>query len=170
MHLVLYIFEKVKQRVVWFQSHHPWRKSVKQFGGVVAVVFCQSGYGYIKLQLVVQHLPGHLHLAFAAIHYQQLRQRFVRLFHTAVATIYHLRHRGVVVGTFDGLDIETAVLATVGLAVCEPDQSGDRVGSLYVAVVERLYMYRQFRQLQHLLYAFEQVCLLTTCRCFVGVE
>ena len=105
--------------------------------------FAQDGIGVRELSL-------------AAVDDHQVGQ-LLSLGHEArVAAEDDLAHRGEVVGSDDGLDVEMAVLLARGAAVAEDHARGDGVRSLQVRVVETFDVARLPRQPQLLLHGVHQ--------------
>ena len=67
VNLVLYACHKAEDVAVWLHSYNQWRVAEEQFAGAVAVVLCQSGNRYGKMQLVFNNASHHLHLSFATV-------------------------------------------------------------------------------------------------------
>lgn len=170
VNLILYLFEQVEERVGGFEPHHLGREAIEQFGGVVAVVLGQSGDGYFEVELVLYDLSCHLHLSPATVDYQQLGEGFALLGEAFVAPIDYLRHRGVVVGAFDGFDIELAVLLAVGFAAREAYHGGHGEGSLDIGVVETLDVDGQLGQAECFLDTLQQVLVSVVHAALIGVD
>ena len=77
-----------------------------------------------------QGFVGEAELPLASVHDDQLRQFGVFVEQPAVTASDHLFHRGEVVGSNDGLDVEMAVLLARRFCVAEYDARSHRIGSL----------------------------------------
>ena len=160
----------MEEGVGGFEAYYLWGKSVEEFGGVVAVVFGQTGNGYFEVQLVLDDLPGYFHLSTATVDNEELGQGFAFLGEAFVAAVDDFGHGGIVVGAFDGFDVELAVFFSIGFASSETNHGGHGEGSLDVGVVEALDVDREFGQLECFLYAFEQVFVAMGDAALVGVD
>lgn len=136
VHLVLNLFEEMEEGVGGLHSHHGRREAEEEFGSVVAVVLGEAGNGDVEVQLVLDDLASHLHLSSSAIDDKQLGKGLPLVAEALVAAVDDFGHGGVVVGAFDGLDVEFAVFLAVGLAVGEAHHGGHGVGALDVGIVE----------------------------------
>ena len=132
-------------------------EAVEEFGGAMAVVLGEACNGDREVQLVVDDLSGYLHLSFASIDHEQVGQGLPLVGKALVAAIDDFGHGGIVVGAFDGLDVETAVLLAVGLAVGETHHACYGIGALDVGIVETLNVDGQRGEVECMLYALEEV-------------
>ena len=114
-----------------------------------------NGDGAVEADLV-ECLYGCAELPFAAVDDYELGQVDAFFHEACVAACQDLFHRGEVVGSDDGLDVEMAVLLARGAAVAEDHARGDGVRSLQVRVVETLDVARLPRQPQLLLHGVHQ--------------
>ena len=104
----------------------------------------------------LQRLQRGGNLPFAAIHQNQVGQRFALLHQPGVAAGQHLLHGGVVIGLVDGFDVEDPVFLFGGLAVAETDHRPDGILSQQVGVVKAFDVGRLLGQHQLLLHLLQQ--------------
>ena len=104
----------------------------------MTVVFGKACNGNLQLQLVLYDLACYLHLSPTSIDNKQLWKRFAFFGETFIATVDDFSHGGVVVGAFDGFDIEFAVFFAVGFTIGEAYHGSYGEGTLDVGVVETL--------------------------------
>ena len=119
------------------------------------VVLGQSGNRDIEPQ-GLEHLVDHPHLPLASVGDDQIGEFGPLSLQTAVATIDHLAHRGVIVRSDHGFDVEVAVLLARRLSVAEDHARGDGMGPLQVRIVEALDMAGRPVETQRLLQGVHQ--------------
>ena len=122
--------------------------------------------GYLATDAeTVERLDRRTQLSLAAVDHHQLRQRLPLFEQTAVTACEHLNHRGKIVGSFHGLDVEMAVVALRRLAVFKHHARCHRIRALNVGVVETFDVAREFAEAEILLHAREQ-----TSDALLGIE
>ena len=159
VHLVLYLREHTEELRVSLQANHLWRKAVEQLVGAVTVVLGKARDGYLQVEFILHNFPDDIHLALSAIGDDEVGQGCAFLFHATVAAAHHLLHGGIVVGTYDRLDVIFAIVFLRGLHAFVDNAScyGIRAGD--VGVVEAFYLVGELGQLQPVLQFLHQSCL-----------
>lgn len=99
-------------------------------------------------------MSGYFHLSASTIDNEELWKWLALFGESFVAAEDYFCHGCVVVGSFDGLDIEFAIFFAIGFAIGEAHHGGNGVGTLDVGVIKALDVDGQHGELEGFLDAF----------------
>ena len=104
----------------------------------------------------IESLNGSAQLTLAAVDNHQLRQLLSFLHQAGVTTRENLLHRSEIVGSFHRLDVEMAIVLFRRFGIAKHHARSNRIGALYVRVIETLHVSRQLLQTEIALHGGER--------------
>ena len=111
----------------------------------MAVVLGETEDRYLYPHFV-KRLSHHPYLSLASIGDDEVGELLPLVTQAVVATHHHLVHRGIVIRSLDGLDVEESVVLLGGDAALKDDTGGHRLRSLDIGVIEALHVPGERRQ------------------------